>query len=60
MKLVMEDGGFFKRGSNTKMTELFGLNSIFGKEVNEIIIGKNISFLFLLQNLKVKWRFFCK
>lgn len=45
---------FFKRGSNTEMTGLFGLNSIFGKEVNEIIVGKNISFLFLLQNLKVK------
>lgn len=28
------------------MTGLFGLNSIFGKEVNEIIIGKNTSFLF--------------
>lgn len=36
----MEAGGFLKRGSNTKMTGWFGLNSIFGKEVNEIIIGK--------------------
>lgn len=43
----------FKRGSNAKMTGLFGLNSISGKEVNEII-GKNISFLFVLQSLKVK------
>lgn len=31
---------FIKRGSNTKMTGLLGLNSIFGKEVNEIIISK--------------------
>jgi len=50
----MEGGNFSLRGSNAKMTGLFGLNSIFVKEVNEIIIGKNIRFLFLLQNLKVK------
>lgn len=40
---------FFRRGSNTKMTGLFGLNSIFGEEINEIIIGKNISFLFIIK-----------
>lgn len=37
-----------------KITGLFGLNSISGKEVNEIIIGKSINFLLLLQSLKVK------
>lgn len=35
------------------MTGLLGLNSIFGKEVNEVIIGKKISFLFFYKTLKL-------
>lgn len=44
---------FIKRGSNAKMTGLLELNSIFGKEVNEIIIGKKINFLFFYKILKL-------
>lgn len=32
------------------MTGLLGLNSIFGEEVNEISLTKNISFLFFYKN----------